>query len=281
MQTGLLRRVKYWYKMIPTSLTLGNSLCGFGAILYTLNAYAPEQGEEISELLAVSAWLIIGAMIFDMLDGWTARTLKAISPHGLQMDSLADMVTFGVAPAVVVAVMAHTNELAWLPYRWVWALCAVYLGCTALRLALYNVNVADEVTTVDFRGLPSPGAAAAVSSVVILYSHPGYEDSYILTAELLPFYAAVLGILMVSSIPYLHIGHWLGSKRKNKLKIFIVIIFFILFSWKSRIIAAFAINLYVLSGPIFLLVSRITGKVAADTAVPHDISSDMLVDIEE
>ena len=253
MRTRLLRKVRYWYKAIPTSLTLGNSLCGFGAILYTLNAYAPQQGEEIPQLLAVSAWLIIGAMIFDMLDGWTARTLNAFSEHGLQMDSLADMVTFGVAPAVMVAVMAHTNELGWLPYRWVWALCAVYLGCTALRLAIYNVKATNGTSSDNFQGLPSPGGAAAVSSIVILYSHPAYEYSYIIIAELLPFYAALIGFLMVSPIPYMHVGHWLGSKRKNKLKIFIVILFFLLFSWNRRLVAASAINIYVFSGPIKVL----------------------------
>ena len=228
-------------------------MCGFGAILYTLNAYAPAQSEDIPQLLAVSAWWIIGAMIFDMLDGWTARTLNAHSAHGLQMDSLADMVTFGVAPAVIVAVMAHTNELAWLPYRWVWGLSAVYLGCTALRLALYNVKTTDKNISNNFQGLPSPGGAAAVCSIVILYSHPAYEYSYIIIAELLPFYAAIIGFLMISPIPYMHMGHWLGSKRKNKFKIFFVIVFFLVFSWNRRLVSVCVINIYVFSGPIKVL----------------------------
>ena len=273
MRTRLRKRIKYWYKAIPTSLTLGNSLCGFGAILYTLNAYAPAQSEEIPQLLAVSAWWIVGAMIFDMLDGWTARTLNAFSPHGLQMDSLADMVTFGVAPAVMVAVMAHTNELVTLPHRWVWGLCAVYLGCTSLRLALYNVNSMDEGNTDSFQGLPSPGGAAAVSSIVILYSHPDFEYSFIVIAfvELLPFYAAIIGFLMVSPIPYMHVGHWLGSKKKNKLKIFILIVFFLLFARNSRLVAASAINIYVLSGPVKVLFNwalrhtRLTSKTVYST----------------
>ncbi len=267
MRTGLLR-IKSWYRYIPTSLTLGNSLCGFTAILCTLEAHVPEPGKEVPQLLAVSAWLIVGAMIFDMLDGWTARMLKVFSDHGIQMDSLADMVTFGVAPAVMVAVMAHTNQLTWLPTRWVWLMCALYLGCVALRLALYNVTATAATEAEGFRGLPSPGGAAAVSSLVILYSDPLYQEYFLIITELLPYYAGILGVLMVSSIPYMHIGHWLGSKRKNKLKILLLIIFFLAFSWKSRLVAALAINIYVLSGPLTVLIVWILRHTVPQHASP-------------
>jgi CDP-diacylglycerol--serine O-phosphatidyltransferase len=251
MRTGLMR-IKNWYRMIPTALTLGNTLCGFTAILYTLQVYGAERAEmfhHMPRLLAISAWLIVGAMIFDMLDGWTARLLNASSLHGMHMDSLADMVTFGVAPAVMVSVMADTRELVWLPSRWVWGLCAIYLACAALRLALYNVKAMQQDEPCDeFHGLPSPGAAAAVSSLVFLYSNPQYE--YQMLAQMLPVYAGILGFLMVSPIPYMHIGQWLGSKRRNKLKMFLLIVFFLLFSVNPSLVAAVAINVYVLSGPV-------------------------------
>lgn len=251
MRTGLLP-LRRLYRYIPTALTLGNSLLGFSAILYTLHAYAPELGEEVPNLLEVSAWMIVFAMVFDMLDGWAARLLNAKSLHGMQMDSLADMVTFGVAPAVLVAVMAHTQELDVLPYLWVWVLCATYLGCVALRLALYNVialsDKEEEEHSDDFHGLPSPGAAAAVCSLVILHETANFNFKVI--AQLLPFYAAMLGFLMVSPIPYTHVGHWLGSKRRNTLRIFLLIVFFVFFSWDKRLVAAIAINAYVLSGPV-------------------------------
>ncbi len=254
MRTDLLKKVKYWYKTIPTLLTLGNSLCGFGAILNTLNAYRPAANERIPELLAVSAWWIICAMIFDMLDGWTARRLNVSSRHGMQMDSLADMVTFGVAPAVIVAVMAHTNAITYLPYRWAWVFSAIYLGCTASRLALYNVMALENTSSDSFQGLPSPGGAAAVCSFVILYSK--YSNHAILTtiAGYIPIYAAIIGLLMVSPLPYAHLGHWLGSKRQNKLKILAVIVFFILFSNNPQVVAAIASTLYVFSGPIVYLI---------------------------
>ncbi len=272
MRVNLLRKLKYSYKAIPTALTLGNSLCGFGAILYTLHAFAPEKGENIPELLAVSAWCIIGAMMFDMLDGWTARTLNVHSQYGVEMDSLADMVTFGVAPAVIVAVMARTNQFTWLPYHWVWVFSAIYLGCTAFRLALYNVKARNNESGESFHGLPSPGGAAAVCSIIILYGHPDFR-SYIIIAEILPYYAAVLGILMISNIPYAHMGHWLGSKRKNKLKIFFLIIFFTLFARTPHIVAACAINIYILSGPVYLFIRRYLLKNQNVTHLANAVSS--------
>lgn len=258
MRVVLLKKMKHWYKLIPACLTLANSLCGFGAILYTLQAYAPPQGHEIPQLFAVSAWWIICAMMFDMMDGWTARALDARSDRGIQLDSLADMVTFGVAPAVIVAVMAHTNQIDQIPYRWVWGLCAVYLGCTTSRLSLYNVLAMNGAGSGagTFRGLPSPGAAAGVCSLIILYSHPQYANRFVVFAELLPFYAALLGLLMVSPIPYAHIAHWLGNKRKNKLKILLLIIFFMLFAWNPRLVAAVAIHAYVISGPLTMVYRR-------------------------
>ena len=94
-----------WLRFVPNSLTLGNSLCGFAAILYTLRAY---EGRDLDlGIFAVSAWVILCAMIFDALDGFAARIFNAASMHGVQKDSLADMVTFGVAPATLVAIFAH------------------------------------------------------------------------------------------------------------------------------------------------------------------------------
>ena len=95
---SLVPLVKY-LKWIPNALTLGNSLCGFAAILFTLQVYDPGNAETVSSIFAFSAFMIICAMVFDAFDGYAARLLNAASLHGIQMDSLADMVTFGVAPA--------------------------------------------------------------------------------------------------------------------------------------------------------------------------------------
>ena len=111
-----------WLKWVPNALTLGNSLCGFAAILCTLQVYGKDCPAE--KVFLVTALLILGAMVFDAFDGYAARLLNAASVHGIQMDSLADMVTFGVAPATAVAVMAHSlNALMPRQFLLVWCLC--------------------------------------------------------------------------------------------------------------------------------------------------------------
>jgi CDP-diacylglycerol---serine O-phosphatidyltransferase len=249
MKTRLLR-LKTAYRYIPTCLTLGNTMCGFTAVLFTLQAYRLSQAE-VPALLARSAWLIVGAMIFDMADGWTARKLNATSSHGLQMDSLADMVTFGVAPGVMVAVMAHAHRgFEWLSYPWVWLLATIYVFCVTLRLALYNVLAMQHGSSDSFHGLPSPGAAAAVCSLIVLYRTNPDAPLYSQVIEFMPFYAGILGLLMVSPIRYVHISKWLGSRRRHKLKLFMVIVFAMLLIWHPAIVGTIAINLYVLSGPL-------------------------------
>ena len=104
-----LIKTNRWLKCVPNSLTLCNSLCGFAAILYTLRAYERfYNSSNALSVFATSAVLICCAMIFDAFDGFAARLFNAASMHGIQMDSLADMVTFGVAPATLVAIMTHS-----------------------------------------------------------------------------------------------------------------------------------------------------------------------------
>ena len=247
-----------WLKGVPTSLTICNSLCGFAAILYTLRVYEMENPEPVLEL---SAWIILAAMIFDMFDGFTARLFNAASMHGLQMDSLADMVTFGVAPAVMVAITAHhLRNLKAIDYYLVWCLSAIYLGCAAYRLATYNVHAMcdDKKKTDQFNGLPTPGAASGICSLIIYYCMKEGEIKQIVAV--LPFYAGFLGILMVSNVRYVHVGKWIQSVRRNHLRLLmlIVIICSILY-WRS-LAAVILINYYIISGPFIELYMRYKEK---------------------
>lgn len=253
-----------WLKYVPNSLTLCNSLCGFSAILYTLFVYDNPQASPES-ILAISAWIILFAMVFDALDGYAARIFNATSMHGVQMDSLADMVTFGVAPAVVVAITAHKLRPAILPemetwqYFFIWGLCGIYLGCAALRLATYNVHAILEKKSGDkFYGLPSPGAAAAICSIVIFYSERDEEMNQIIT--ILPFYVAFLGLLMVSKIQYQHMGKWIISIKRNKKRLFLGIIVLCCTIYSPRTTIAIIINLYILSGPFMAIIRKLIRK---------------------
>lgn len=244
----------WWLKKLPTTLTIGNSLCGFGAILYSFHAYSPNK-DAAPKVLALSACIVLVAMIFDALDGFAARLFNAASMHGVQMDSLADMVTFGVAPAVIVSVMAHRlRDLQGNSYYFVWLMCGMYLGCAALRLATYNVHAILEKKSSDkFQGLPSPGAAAAICSLVIFFSYANAEHDFIV--YYLPIYTGFLGILMVSPVQYQHVGKWLISVRRNKRRLVGLLAFLALLASNPIPIAALAINAYVLLGPVALVIS--------------------------
>lgn len=253
-----------WMKWIPNSLTLCNSLCGFAAILVTLQAYkAGGNPEEEAVIYAISAGLILFAMVFDALDGFAARILNAASLHGVQMDSLADMVTFGVAPATLVAVMAHNmrhfEKLShFIPIS---ILCAIYLGCAALRLATYNVHaILEKKSGEKFSGLPSPGAAAAICSLVIFFACRDGGIKWIL--KYLPLYAAFLGLLMVSHVPYIHLAKWLISTKRNKTRLLTLIVVLaiwplscIFYNW--YVFPVIFINAYVIWGPVGYLAVKL------------------------
>jgi CDP-diacylglycerol--serine O-phosphatidyltransferase len=247
-----------WFKYVPNTLTLCNSLCGFAAILYTLKVYNSPRG--VMDVFAISAWIIICAMVFDALDGFAARIFNAASMHGLQMDSLADMVTFGVAPAAIVAIMAHClrGAVTEIQNLMIYAFSAVYLGCAALRLATYNVHaIVEKKSGEKFTGLPTPGGAAAICSVVLFcYDYSGSDlDSDLAIA--LPVYAAVLGLLMVSNVPYQHMGKWIFSIKRNKKRLVLFLLILLAIAMFKVTAVAALVNIYIFSGPVAAIFKKI------------------------
>ena len=117
-------------KYIPNFLTICNSLCGFAAILLLFTAYKSDWKITL-DVCMISSVMIFSAMIFDVFDGLAARLLNAASLHGIQMDSLSDMVTFGVTPATMVAIFCQ-SFFKWESSTWqlvyVYLLCSVYIG---------------------------------------------------------------------------------------------------------------------------------------------------------
>lgn len=259
-----LIKTNRWLKFVPNFLTICNSLCGFAAILYTLRAYEKfYNSNDVFSVFAISALLICCAMIFDVFDGFAARLFNAASMHGIQMDSLADMVTFGVAPATLVAIMTHSLrnwELNRSSEIILYILCSVYLGCAALRLATYNVHAIQKKKSGDkFSGLPSPGAAAAIC-VVVLYASTARIDLNSL-ALILPCYAAVLGGLMVSTIPYTHAGKWMLSVRRNRKRALLLVVILVSILLFRIPALAVIITIYILSGPVGLIWHKLHGSV--------------------
>lgn len=214
---------------LPGLITLGNLLCGFAATYYaakpdwSTSVVALEQ--MLSSNLTMACYLVVAGMVFDMFDGRVARISHSASAFGAQLDSLADVVTFGVAPAFIVirllggADITNGGQSWWVgPLseitigRILWIMVASYVACAALRLARFNVETdLDDSSHLYFRGLPSPGAAGAIVSLVLLHeqvltSGPQVAQSAagILVASM-PIVTMLLGLLMVSRIKYVHV----------------------------------------------------------------------------
>ena len=200
--------------VFPTLFTLGNLVCGFFAIVVASRIDAPNPAAvdpTDPTNVMLSAWLIFLAIIFDALDGYVARLANSASQFGAELDSLADLVTFGVAPAFLLVKMCP--QFAYLHKEATWVIAAAFVACAALRLARFNVETGDEDDHLSFTGLPSPAAAAAVASFAILFYTLRREDNPLgLAAEIdtvlqtiLPPFGLLTALLMVSRIPYPHV----------------------------------------------------------------------------
>lgn len=209
--------------IVPNLLTLGNAACGFGAIVHVAGI-APAESS-IPALLAhpnvrVAGLLVLAAMIFDVLDGSVARWTRQTSSLGGQLDSLSDAISFGVAPAFLVWKLVHlvpAGQAGHIPSRLGWALALLYLCCAVLRLARFNVETAPDDPHEAFRGLPTPGAAGAMVAPFLLFndqatSLPGWLAVGVVYA--LPLWAVLVGALMVSRVPYVHMASWLLKGKK-------------------------------------------------------------------
>lgn len=255
----ILKSQAHFLKYIPNMLTLCNSLCGFAAILYMIHSYKSSPKDAL-EIYCVAAWVIFFAMIFDVFDGLAARLLNAASLHGIQMDSLSDMVTFGVTPAIMSSLFFECCY-NWQPVLWMrvlsYLLCSVYMGGAALRLATYNVHATlkTKKSSDRFSGLPSPGAAAALCvAILFMKSRFGTDEAVLKQLGVyLVIFAAVLGLLMTSTIPYIHAGKWLMSIRRNRKKLPIVLVMIAVVVCFRMDGLAFLTASYIASGPILLL----------------------------
>lgn len=152
--------------MLPTLLTLGNAACGFGSIAIVAQVAKVGVETDWSDQMFVAALLILAAMLFDMLDGQVARWTKQTSQLGAQLDSLCDVISFAVAPPLLM--LAFTKSHAFYLPRLFWVIGVLYVLCAVLRLARFNLETGDDDSHRSFTGLPSPAAAGTIASMVIL-----------------------------------------------------------------------------------------------------------------
>jgi CDP-diacylglycerol--serine O-phosphatidyltransferase len=266
--------------ILPTLLTLGNAVCGFAALAFA-SKIDPAKPETVV-FFAYSAWLILGAMIFDGLDGYAARLSKTASEFGGQLDSLCDAISFGVAPAFLLLRLGKEwgGEGDLNPVQQTIAvIAALYMACAILRLARFNVeNSPDASAHKRFKGLPSPAAAGCVASLCILRAGISAGWTF-LDAERVQFWAkafAPLGtllvaLLMVSRVPYPHVTKQLiGGRRRfgHLIRVILLLALVVL----TRELALFLLFWgYTLSMPLrYILVKALRQPVqpTIDDAVP-------------
>lgn len=192
--------------LVPNLFTGLNFLLGIYSILVmheTFSSPTPEQpilGFTKAPMM-LAAWMIIWCVLFDKLDGFAARILKASSDFGAQFDSLADLVAFGVAPGFLVYFYMQTLDYAWFASHRPLMMISVslYMLCASMRLARYNAIDSEELVNY-FHGLPSTFAGGFMAMSVILFSK--YQLAYRSPGFmlLLPLLLILTGILMVSPL---------------------------------------------------------------------------------
>jgi len=204
---------------LPTAFTLANGVCGLAAIT-VVTGQSPIHSQ--TDLAFYAGLLIFLGMIFDSLDGQIARMTKQTSQFGKELDSLCDVITFGVAPVFIMLTYKGLFQT-----RLLWGIGALYAVCAILRLARFNVQKDEHAPTTAFQGLPTPMAAGMVASFAI--ATPSIEEfsdvlmpeaTQLLGARLsmithiaLPILMVLLAWLMVSRIRYPHLARELGRRR--------------------------------------------------------------------
>lgn len=250
--------------ILPTLITLGNAVCGFLAVISVAQGMAA--GTELTAAVHFhnAGYLILVAMIFDALDGKVARVTKTASNFGTQLDSLCDFFTFGVGPAFLTYGFAAKGPIG---PQIVTVVCAFYMCLAATRLARFNVETGtDEKFHREFTGLPSPAAAGVVATIIIPWGN-AIEGKWVVTTALnwwlqgsLPVIVFILGVLMVSRIPY---PHFLNKLMRGP-RPFVTFVEIAVIVLLAVIFHQFALFLgfmgYALMGPILWVRSRLLRK---------------------
>lgn len=234
----LKRRLSGKSFVIPSLITMIAIFCGFLAIISAI------KGDFV-----YSVRCVLVAMILDGLDGRVARRLNATSEFGREFDSLSDVVSFGVAPAVLI-------------YSWAFSTVAdefgilvsfIFVVCAATRLARFNVVAASEDTTGGFCGLPSPGAAAAVVCLVYLFPEPVIDP---FAVSLVMAFSVANALLMVSTFPYISVKKLKFDSTFGRIGV-VALAFVVALVWKYPAVTLFAIFAgYAASGPLLWFVKK-------------------------
>lgn len=237
-----LRRTIY---LLPTLFTVGNIFCGFYAIIAIIDGH-----------YSYAAVALGIAVVLDGLDGRVARMANATSDFGLQMDSLADVVSFGIAPAVLLYSWGFSDLGRFAQFS-----SFLFLICGAMRLARFNV----QADLKHFAGLPIPAGAGFVAATVHFFPVP---PETLFFKILLVGMTYVISFLMISTLRYPSLKKLEPGRGKSHLLVLIIALLLAGVIWYSKIVLLSIASCYVLSGIVMRLYqfgrSRLTKKIATE-----------------
>ena len=263
--------------LIPTAFTAANIAMGFLAVLSSVRGFqiAASDAQQAAVFFEYAAIAVALAIVFDTLDGRVARMTRTATEIGVQLDSLADVLTFGIAPIVLIygwAIGATFNEASGLHNLGVFVLF-MYLMCGAFRLARFNLQATQprvliegtpKIDKKNFVGLPIPPAAGLLASIVYLHPQPLniYADSLssvsqnwanIFTVSIIVL-TAILGLLMVSTLRYTSFKTTASGKQSVRLILVIAALGMLIFLFSRYMLFALAVT-YVAHGVVWYLLN--------------------------
>lgn len=266
--------------LLPNFFTAGNMFCGFMSLCQCIEAKYSESLAAANEKYMLAVYLIFGACLFDLFDGRMARMFKKESMFGAEFDSIADTVSFGVAPAFLVYFLILDPSRSADAFQGILTQVGpvvgfIYLLCAGIRLAKFNVLTNPLIPgnekkspASDFMGIPSPVAAAITASFVLLMTSLNSGTGDAATAQSLKEYIPIVllptmvlvSILMVTNIPYPTFKH-IDWNTKSKAQAFILIILFVICAiWYHVYAIPLALLVYVAYGLIRALRRKISRR---------------------
>ena len=224
--------------ILPNILTLVGVCIGLSSIKFALDAKYE---------LAIIA--VVFAAMIDGLDGRIARLIKGTSKVGKELDSLTDVISFGVAPAFIMYFWL-LNNLG----KFGWLLCLIYVVCVVLRLARFNVNSNEESSWRDnfFEGIPSPAGGILVL-MPLIYSLSGFEFLKISLETLVPIFFITISLLLISKFPTYSLKKIVVPRSMTIFLLFVIVLYFgflLIYTFKAMFISGM---LYLIFIPISLV----------------------------
>lgn len=254
-------RLRKGIYVLPNLFTTLNLFCGFFAVMAAIEGQFTR-----------SALYILGGMVFDTLDGKVARATRTTSRFGIEYDSLADLISFGLAPGIMVYlwILEPFGKLGWLA-------ALLFLACGALRLARFNTNI--NITPSDhFTGLPIPAAAGTMAAIVLFADKLGIsgDDMNIYIAGSIMGGMYALSFLMVSAMKYTSFKTMppilVKAKHFNLLVTAVLLMIFIV---QEPVVAIFTLMfLYIASGPLSSVRRLFAGGHDGETDAAEDVIFD-------